>query len=106
MTERVPSLAIAGTFRVPPQNATAAANAMQAVQAATHEEAGCIRYVFSADLVEAGVFRLYEEWESQAALEAHFETDHIAAFGAALAELDVEREGVHKLQISSVGPVR
>jgi quinol monooxygenase YgiN len=35
-------------------------------------ESGCISYTFSADLVEPGLIHVFEEWQSQDALDAHF----------------------------------
>ncbi len=37
----------------------------------TLEEAGCIEYAFSADLVDPGRVRIFEMWEDDAALTAH-----------------------------------
>lgn len=55
--------------------------------AATVKEPGCLRYRFYADLDDPDTFFLYEEWESEAALAAHFETTHMAAFQAELPAL-------------------
>jgi len=59
------------------------------LMAETRKEAGCRRYEFWADLDEPGKFRVFEEWESQDALTAHFAEPHFAAFGAGLEEGDM-----------------
>jgi quinol monooxygenase YgiN len=48
------------------------------MMAATRKEAGCISYSFFGDLTESGLFRIFEEWESQQALDAHFVSPHMA----------------------------
>ncbi len=37
----------------------------------TLSEAGCIEYAFSADLVDPGRVRIFEQWEDGPALDAH-----------------------------------
>ncbi len=55
----------------------------------TAKEAGCITYAFSQDLPDPCMIRIFERWENQAALAAHFEAPHMAAFMAALADVNV-----------------
>lgn len=56
---------------------------------ATRQEAGCISYGFYEDLVTPGAFQLHEIWEDQAALDAHMQTPHIAAFNEAIGTIEV-----------------
>ena len=49
---------------------------------ATHKEEGCIAYNFYTDVADPTVIRIVEKWESDEALLAHFQTPHMAAFGA------------------------
>jgi quinol monooxygenase YgiN len=72
----------------------------------TRREAGCISYTFSGDFADRGRFRVFEEWESQAALDAHFASPHMAAFQAAVGGLGVKRVAIQRYEVSSVGPVR
>ncbi len=58
--------------------------AAAAMIAATRQEDGCFEYAFSQDLVDAGLFRIVERWRDEAALAAHFQTPHMAAFQQAL----------------------
>ena len=43
-------------------------------------EKGCISYLFYEQQPSNNQFFFFEEWESQAALEAHFQTSHFAEF--------------------------
>jgi quinol monooxygenase YgiN len=44
---------------------------------ATRKEKGCIAYDLNRDLKETSKYYVYERWQSLAALERHFETEHI-----------------------------
>ena len=98
-------LAIAGRIQIDPANVEGATTAAIEMMAETHKEAGCISYTFSADLAEPGVFHIFEEWESQDALDFHFETPHMAKFQCLIGGLGVKDMKVQKYQVSSVGPV-
>jgi quinol monooxygenase YgiN len=56
----------------------------------TRSEAGCITFDLLIDINNSTVFMLYENWESQAALDAHFEQPYVkrvlAAYEVTLAE--------------------
>jgi quinol monooxygenase YgiN len=80
-------LIVTGIIEVPAEAFEAARPALRKMVAATLEEPGCITYAFWQDPDNPGRLRVYEEWEGRAALEAHFATEHMAEFRAALAEL-------------------
>jgi quinol monooxygenase YgiN len=44
----------------------------------TRKEAGCINYDFHVDAEDPCVFVFYENWRSQADLDAHLEMPHLA----------------------------
>ena len=73
---------------------------------ATRREAGCVSYTFSADLSDPGTFWIFEEWESPAALAAHFQAPHMAAFQKAIGGLGVREMAIQRYEVSSVGPLR
>ncbi len=99
-------LVVAGTISIDPANQDAAIAAAREVAEETHKESGNISYAFSSDLSEAGVFHVFEEWESQEALDAHFQSPHMAKFQGALGGLGVKGLNVQRYQVSSVGPLR
>ncbi len=64
--------------------------------APTRKESGCITYELLQNKENSGEFTFVEEWQDEAALKAHFATDHIqnalGKFPDLLAEdLDVRR---------------
>ncbi|MGI0495172.1 putative quinol monooxygenase [Alkalinema pantanalense CENA528] len=51
----------------------------------TRQEAGCIQYEVHQNLQDPTDLTFIEEWQSEAALEAHLQTPHLQA---AMAQLD------------------
>lgn len=99
-------LVIAGTISIDPAGRDEAVAAASEMMAATQKEAGCISYTFSTDLSDPGGFHVFEEWESQEALDAHFKAPHMAEFQAKVGKLGVREMKVQRYEVSSVGPVR
>ena len=58
------------------------------------------------EVADEGVVRVFEEWQEQAALDAHFEAPHMAAFMGKMGGLGITGMDVKKYEVSSVGPVR
>jgi quinol monooxygenase YgiN len=56
---------------------------MVAMMQATREEAGCRAYSYAEDVGEPGLIHVFEIWRDQAALDAHFKTEHMARWRAA-----------------------
>ena len=99
-------LIIAGSFRIDPQTRDATFAAAREMMAETLKEKGCHAYSFTADLTDPTLMHLFERWESDEVLHAHFTTPHMARFQAALAKLAPKVLEIQKYEISSVGPVR
>jgi quinol monooxygenase YgiN len=99
-------LVIAGRIRLDPAKRDAAISAARDMMRDTRRESGCISYTFSADVEDAGVFHVFEEWESAEALGAHFQAPHMARFQAAAAGFGVKEMKLQRYEVASVGPVR
>jgi quinol monooxygenase YgiN len=99
-------LIVAGEIEIDPARHADAVAAAREMMETTRREKGCVSYVFSADLADPGRFRIFEEWESQAALDAHFAAPHMAAFQAKVGSLGVRGMRVQKYEIARVGPLR
>lgn len=80
---------VAGTVRIDPENKDAYLDAAKVMIEATRAEAGCITYSFAFDVADKGLVRVFEEWESRAHLEAHFQVDHMGQWRAALAKIGI-----------------
>jgi quinol monooxygenase YgiN len=88
------SLVVAGTFRLPAGEVEALRPHMLTVIAASRAEAGCLAYAYSEDIAEPGLYRVFERWTDQAALDVHFGQPHMAAWKEAR-----EAHGFHDRQI-------
>jgi quinol monooxygenase YgiN len=73
----------------------------QTVAAASRAEAGCISYGVYEDTENSDEFVFVEEWESDAALQQHFRTPHIAEFMGAIPSAIVGAPDVKFHQIAS-----
>jgi len=67
-----------------------AREAIAAMVDASNAEEGCIEYTFTADVLDPSSMHIVEKWKDADALAAHFAAPHMAAFGEAIAGLDVE----------------
>jgi quinol monooxygenase YgiN len=98
-------LVIAGTIRIDPAKLPEATPAAAEVMEATRAESGCISYTFSADLVEPGLIHVFEEWQSQDALDAHFKAPHMAKFQQAMAGFGIQGIQLHRYEVSAKAPL-
>ena len=76
---------VEGWVRASPEDILALKVPGAAMIAATKAESGCLEYAFAIDLLDPGLLRIIERWSDDAALAAHFQTPHMAAFNQALA---------------------
>lgn len=65
----------------------------------TCKEKGCVDYILHQDLEEPSVIMLYENWESNADLDAHMNTKH---FKDCFAEID----GLYELEVHRLTKLR
>ena len=80
-----------------------AVEAMKIVAAETLNENGCVEYRFALPFEEGLPIVLFEEWESQDALNAHFETTHLAEFRAKMDEVLAEPPTIRRYVVSEAG---
>ena len=98
-------IVIAGRIVVDPAKQDAAIPAAQEMMEETLKETGCAAYVFSADLTESGVFHIFEEWDGQEALDAHFASPHMAKFRNTVGALGVKEMTISRYDVSKKGPL-
>lgn len=78
---------VEGSARIPEEAWDLALSAMETMIKASREEAGCIEYAYSRDLLDANLLRIIERWKDKAALVSHFAEPHMAEFRQALAKV-------------------
>ncbi|MBV1918203.1 MAG: antibiotic biosynthesis monooxygenase [Sphingomonadaceae bacterium] len=86
-------IVVVGHFRLPADQVEAARTPIAQVIEATRAEDGCIKYAYSQDPEEPGLFHVSEVWSNRPALDAHFGAPHMMQWQAARAKLGIlERE--------------
>ncbi len=98
-------LVVTGIIEIDPADRDAAKIAAAKMAEATRDEDGCITYAFYEDVEVPGRFRVYEEWESMAALAAHAQTPHMGEFRAALAGMKILSSAIKKIEGGTESPL-
>lgn len=98
-------LMVIGTAKLGEGALEAGREALETMVSASRAEEGCIDYAYAVDILDRSILRITEKWVDEAALAAHFATPHMAAFQAALADLDVEITDVKKFQTDDGAPL-
>nr|WP_070960767.1 putative quinol monooxygenase [Hyphomonas sp. Mor2] len=78
---------VEGSAQIPEGAWDEAIAAMQIMIKASREEAGCIEYAYSRDLLDPNLLRIIERWTDKAALVSHFAEPHMAVFRQALGKV-------------------
>ena len=99
------TILIAGTVRVPPQNLADFKPHMAAMLAASRAEDGCLTYSYAEDVAEPGLIRVFEAWRDRAALDAHFQTPHMADWRAAWPAFGVSDRKLSLYQVAAETPL-
>lgn len=95
------TILIAGTVRVPPENVEAFRPHMEAMLTASRTEDGCLAYSYAVDVQDPGLIRVFEAWRDQAAIDAHFQTAHMAAWRAAWPQFGVSDRRLSLYEVAS-----
>ena len=98
-------LIVTGTFKLAAEDIDKMKDAAAIMGRATRDEPGCITYAFWQSVEDGTEFRVYEEWQDQAALDAHVQAAHMAVFRATLATANVLSREVVKFPTGQVTPL-
>ena len=96
---------VSGTLRLSPADLASVRDAAASVLTTTRTETGCIVYSFAEDLLDPGLVRIYEEWESRETLGAHGKSDHIKAWHQALSAVTVLERDLKLIEAGKVEPL-
>ena len=83
-------IVIAVTYKAKPGKREEAVGAARICAEKTRREAGNREYTFYAGIDGPEAFFLFEQWESQKALDVHLKSVHLASFRKALGDLTAE----------------
>jgi len=95
---------IVGTIRIPPGSLERARPAMEAMIRESRAEPGCLVYSYAEDVMEPGLVRVTEIWESRTALTAHFQSDHLRRWRASWHALGVCDRRLMSYEIGAAEP--
>ena len=99
---------VVGVARVSPARREEAFALMRRMEDASRQENGCLLYHYSELIGTPNTFELYQEWESDDALTAHFRTAHMREFQTVIhglldKEFTIER--YDRIEVASVEPL-
>jgi len=95
-------LVISGSVKVKPESRAAALQAALKMARASRAEAGCKSYGFYADLEDPNTFLIFEQWENEAALMAHFQTPHMAEFNGLIPGFLAAPPSINRYEVAAV----
>ena len=98
-------IVIAGWLKFKPEYRDEAIAALVAMHDASSAEDGCISYRFYLDIEDPSKAFLFEEWESQEALDAHGKTSHMAEYRAKAAHLFTGERMLQRYDVTGVRPL-
>jgi len=98
-------LVIHATFPIEPTHRDRAVEQMRTLAERSRAEDGIVDYRVTTDIDDPTLFRFVEQYESEAAFEAHVETDHFRDFEAALPELLDGEPDVTRFDVENVSDV-
>jgi quinol monooxygenase YgiN len=96
---------VSGTIRIDGADREKAKEMATTMAAASLAEEGCSAYGFWQDIDDPDLYRIFEEWASQEAIDEHFASPHMATFMAAMAELTISDMDLSKYEVGSKGPL-
>lgn len=92
---------VSGRVAIQPERREEAVEAIARVVSVTKTEAGCNAYDFYADLADPNTFLVYEEWESEGALNAHLQAPHTTAFLQAVPTFIAGPPAINRYEVAS-----
>ena len=98
-------IVVTGEFRFEPGKDDALRAAMVEMMDASNREAGCLHYRFYRDVGNPEIYRVYEEWESDAHLAEHAASEHMQEFRARLKEIGVVSRDVKKMEAGAAAKI-
>ena len=96
---------VTGTIRIPSGAIETVKPAMEQMIAASRAEEGCLTYFYALDVLDDGLVHVHEAWTDRAALDAHFETAHLADWRAKFEALGIADRNLVSFEIATPTPV-
>lgn len=98
-------LVIHGRIKIKAESKDRMLEAAAKIASLSLAEPGCGRYGFATDLADDLTLELFEQWDSQEALNAHFATAHFQEFSEVLLGAVDGTAEFDRYDVSSVSPL-
>jgi len=98
-------ITVIGKIRLPADQIETARAALVKAVTATRAEEGCIEYNFAEDVLEPGLLRISEVWDSKERLAPHMQSAHMVEFLTTVATLDISEREVTMYEVSGSTPL-
>lgn len=95
-------IVVHAVLTIDPDRREEAIDVIERLVARTREERGVLDYSATVDLDDRNVIRFFERYESEAALEAHLESDHYERFVDRLPELLAEHPEAVRFDVAEM----
>ena len=79
--------------------------AMDEMLNASRSEPGCITYTYARDVSDPTRIRVFEQWDSEDALNTHLQSDHTKIWRTALAEAKILSRNLSLYRVSGTKKV-
>lgn len=99
------AIAITARLVIEPGRVDDYLRAAQDVVRHTREESGCQLYAFARDILQPNVIWVSEQWQSDAALQQHFATEHLRRFMQRVADIGLLEMDVRKYEVAAIGSI-
>jgi len=94
-------IVIHAVFPIDPEKRGEALDLVEELVEQSNREDGTIEYRATTDVSDPNLLRFFEQYEDEAAFEAHGETDHFREFEAALPDLLAGEPSVTRFEVES-----
>lgn len=96
---------VSGTASIQPPKRQQAIELFQYLMHETRKEDGNISYGFYIDIENENLFRVFEEWQSQDAIDAHFGTEHMAKLNRELPQMVAAAPELTRYEVAASAPL-
>jgi quinol monooxygenase YgiN len=93
-------IVIAGRMKIEPDKLPYALGIIKSVVEQTATESGNVAYRYYADLDDPSTLFIFEEWQSEAALENHFQMPYMIDFLEKIPTLGIVDASVHRYGVN------
>ncbi len=93
-------IVVSGTIVINPEKLELGIELTRELMEKTRAEPGNISYEYFAALEDPSRYHIFEEWESEEAIQEHTASEHMAAFFAAAGELGISHVELYRYAVT------